>query len=571
MKRRMATWCSAVAVTSLMLGGCASIPHAGPVTEVVDDSGLGQSTVRYSPALPVEDASPGDIVRGYLDAMLAYPTSTRTASAFLTPTAADRWRPQAGVVVYDGARVAKPADDGARRAEGDVADAVVVTVDEVGRISPAGRYRTGRGGRAITFHLEQVDGQWRISDPQDGLLVTVKFFDDYYRAFSVYFFDEPARRLVASPVHLPVDDRLAAALVASLARGPEDDQMRTFVPAAEDLRSTVPVTDGIADVGFSGVDRDEIDVNRLSAQLTYTLSQVPSLDGVRVTVDDRLLGGADALTPRTSGDEYDTTGALGRAYGLNDGRVVRLVDDQVTPLDGPWGKDAGGARAVAVGDGAVALVNRARDSVRIAGVDGTPRTTVRGEGFMAPVVDADGRFWLVDRPGDRTRVRVVDGGSLIAVDAPGLAGLAPTRFDVSPDGARYLVGVGSGTSATILTGRVQRSAKDVITGLTPPAEPDDDVRGRSPAWVGGTEIAFLGSGRTGVEVQTMLIDGSPGDDSGGRGVLPEGDARSLVVGSSGIDRSYLTTDDGRVWHLGVGGTWQVVTSEDPITSIGFGP
>lgn len=566
----MTAWCGTVAAAALVLGGCASIPHAGPVTEVVDDTGLGQSTVRYSPALPADDASPGDIVRGYLDAMLAYPTSTRTASAFLTPAAADGWRPQAGVVVYDSAGVAQPAADGARRAEGDVSDAVVVTVDEVGRIGPTGRYQTGRGGRAITFHLEQVDGQWRITDPQDGLLVTVKFFDDYYRAFSVYFFDEPAQRLVATPVHLPVDDRLAAALVASLARGPEDDQLRTFVPAAEDLRSTVPVTDGVADIGFSGVDRDDLDVDRLSAQVTRTLSQVPSLDGVRVTVDDRPLTGVDVLTSTTTDGQYDTA-ALNRAYGLQADRVVRLVDDEVTPIDGPWGKDAGDASAVAAGDGAVALVNRARDSVRIAGTDGKVRATVRGEAFMGPVIDADGRFWLVDRPGGRTRVRVVAGDSVAAIDAAGLAGLAPTTFDVSPDGARYLVGVGNGTSATILTGMVQRSAKDVVTSLTPPAEPNDDVRGRSPAWVSSTELAFLGSGRGGVELQTMLVDGSPGDISGGRAVLPDGDARGFAVGSSVIDQSYLTMDDGRVWHLGVGGTWRALASDDPITSIGFGP
>jgi len=558
-------------VASLVLGGCASIPRAGPVTEVVDDSGLGQSTVRYSPALPADDASPNDIVRGYLDAMLAYPASTRTASAFLTPAAADGWRPQAGVVVYDGARVAQPADDGARRAEGEASDAVVVTVDEVGRISSAGRYQTGRGGRAITFHLERVDEQWRISDPPDGLLVTAKFFDDYYRAFSVYFFDGPAQRLVATPVHLPVDDRLAAALVASLARGPGDDQLRTFVPAAEDLRSTVPVTDGVADVGFSGVDRDELDVDRLSAQVTQTLSQVPSLDGVRVTVDDRQLGGADVLTPTTTGDVYGIGASLNRAYGLRAGRVVRLVDDEVSPIEGPWGKDTGNARAVAVGNGAVALLDRSRGSVRIAGTDGKVRATVRGEAFMAPVVDADGRFWLVDRPGGRTRVRVVDGASVAPVSTAGLADLRLTSFDVSPDGARYLAGVGGGTSATILTGMVQRSGKDAITGLTEPGEPNDDVRGRSPVWIGGTEIAFLGSGRSGVELQTMLVDGSPGDTSGGRVVLPDGDSQGLAVASSGTDQSYLTMDDGRVCHLGVGGIWRTISSEDPITSIGFGP
>ena len=54
-----------VAVLGLfVLMGCASIPDNGPVTKVNADPSVDQSTVRYSPTGPAEDASPQQIVRG---------------------------------------------------------------------------------------------------------------------------------------------------------------------------------------------------------------------------------------------------------------------------------------------------------------------------------------------------------------------------------------------------------------------------------------------------------------------------------------------------------------------------
>ena len=95
----------------LLVGGCGSIPTSGPVTRVADDKGFGESTVRYAPALPVPGASPQEIVLGYLDAMLAFPVSTGTASAFLTPSAAKSWRPLDGVRVYSRPKVSAPVPD----------------------------------------------------------------------------------------------------------------------------------------------------------------------------------------------------------------------------------------------------------------------------------------------------------------------------------------------------------------------------------------------------------------------------------------------------------------------------
>src|SRR4051794_17819196 len=98
MMSRRWSWLAVLVV--LAVSACAGIPSSGPVTRVEDDQGLDGSTVRYSPAGPVEGGTPEQIVRGFLDAMLAYPTSTRTAAAFLAPESAKKWNPATRLSVY---------------------------------------------------------------------------------------------------------------------------------------------------------------------------------------------------------------------------------------------------------------------------------------------------------------------------------------------------------------------------------------------------------------------------------------------------------------------------------------
>src|SRR4051794_17072952 len=91
--------------TLFVVSGCVSIPSAGPVHHEADEGTRAGSTVRYSPTRPAEGASPAEIVRGFLDAMLAYPVSSATAAAFLTPAAARAWNPSDGMRIYSDPQV----------------------------------------------------------------------------------------------------------------------------------------------------------------------------------------------------------------------------------------------------------------------------------------------------------------------------------------------------------------------------------------------------------------------------------------------------------------------------------
>lgn len=556
------------------IAGCAAIPTSGPVTEVAEDPGFGQSTVRYSPALPTDGAAPGDIVLGYLDAMLAYPSSTRTAAAFLTPAAADEWQRQAGVTIYDDVQVATAPEDGRTRADSGATAEVTLDAVQSGRLDPQGRFETGRGREGVEYRLTQVDGQWRIENPQPGLLVTDKFFDDYFRSFELYFFDRTAERLMPQPVHLLVEDGLAAAVITALARGDGSEQVQTFVPSLEDLRATVPVEDGVADVGFTAGSRRAADVERLSAQVVWSLRQVPGVTRVRISVGPTPVRPRDvAEQPITGWNEFGPSQGSEIAYVLADNQVMTVEGATVAAISGPWGEDANGAVAVAVADDRIALVRANRNSVQIAALDGAVQRTVNGAGFLEPVADVDGQFWLVDRQSaDGTRVRLV-GTGVRSISASALTGLDVRSIDISPGGARYVVTVGTGSDASVRVGRIIRDAKGAPTELAAPRRVDVGASGsQSAVWSDDVRVSFL-SGTDGlIQMRTSLIDGSTvSDTSSGVGPrLPDANITGLAVGLGPDTVDYVSDEKGRLWYLGTGGTWVRVESE-PISGIAYSP
>lgn len=550
------------ALAAVLVSGCAGIPSSGPVQRVADDRGKPQSTVRYAPVGPARGASPQQIVRGYLDAMLAYPVSTGTAAAYLTPEAADSWKSADGVVVYTEPRVAlarSTLSDGEQQtAEVELRSTTVERLDRQGRT-----VRTG-GGEPRSYVLTKVRGQWRITNPQPGVMVTRSYYADYFRAFPIYFFDAPAQRLVPEVVHLAVGDQLPTGLVTSLALGTSSGTLRTFVPRAAALQSSVSVDDqGIADVQFSRSLARLADDQRnyLAAQIVWTLRAVPGLAGVRIFGDDAILrAGGDRVQSIGAWGEFGPLTADRHTYAVVGNRLVEVDGGTLKRATGPWGSDALGAVDVAVSGAAIAAVLPGRGRVRITDRDGKSPRSHDGDGLIAPRWDEDGQLWLVDRPDGVTRVRLVPSGDKArVVPAAGLSGLAVRSFDVAPDGGRVALEAVRRGRAALYVCDVLRDGKNRVIGLDEPRIVDTGVPSpHSVSWASSTRLAFLGTTEAGVQAHEAAIDGTDveGGATGGGPLLPDVDAAHLVADAEGS--AWVTDARRRLWYLAPGRSWRLL-------------
>ncbi|WP_162891278.1 GerMN domain-containing protein [Aeromicrobium sp. A1-2] len=556
--------------TVLVVSACAGIPTSGPVTKVADDSGFGESTVRYTPARPSDGASPQQIVRGYLDAMLAYPVSTGTAAAFLTPEGAKSWSSAAQVRVYSNPEVSPTLagrdDSGASKSEQPPVE-VRLRLAEDARLDRQGHYARVAEQAEISYELERVDGQWRIANPQAGLLVNQKFFEDYFRRFNIFYFDRPGSRLVPDPIYLPVGDQLATGLIASLVRGPGaagDGAERTYVPGTDSLRPSVPVSaNGVADVEFATdlSALSDTEQKHLSAQIVWTLRQVPEVVAVRLVGDATVLtSSGNALQDIDSWGGYGPSIARTHTYAIAGDKIVQIDDGKVEPMTGAWGTDARGAVFIGVSEQGVAGVLAGRTAVRVTNRKGTAARTFDGSRFIAPRWDSDGGLWLVDRPGSRTRVRLVVGKDVRTLDVGGLTSLEATDFAISPDGSRYAV---TAAGSSLHVGRVLRDAKDQILGLGEPSRVYTSARApRSVSWSSGTELTFLAESQSGRQVYSAAIDGSSTNGGVARGgaLLPDVDAGTLAIDSGESRARYATDARDRLWFLSPGGSWRLLTT-----------
>ena len=561
-------WVAVVGLFVLM--GCASIPDNGPVTKVNADPSVDQSTVRYSPTGPAKGASPQQIVRGYLDAMLAYPVTTGTAAAFLTPEAARAWKSAAGVQIYVQPQVSPPSVNDNAGGVGKPSVDVDLDVVEDASLDPQGRFSRVNGRKQFTFRLNQTKGQWRITNPQSGFLVNRKFFDDYYRPFNDYFFDQPGKRLVADPIYLPVGEQVSTALVASLLLGPRDllaKTARTYVPSGTQLRTSVPLrSDGLADVQFSDnlsslSDRDQ---TRLSAQIIWTLRQVEEVSGVRIT------GGDNVLYPGNRGiQSIDSWGNFGpkfgdgRFFGLQKGRIVELSGRDVAAVDGSWGKDARQAVGIAVDSGRLAVVAGGRNRLTTGNFDDSKASNFSGNRFLNPIWDDAGALWALDRPRPGTRLRIFEGSRFREIPIGVLAKFSVESFALSPDGARYAFIADVGGSSKVYVGPVLRNAEDVVVSLGTPGLVQSNEANytgpRSLSWSSATTVTFLANDSiVGTQIFDSRIDGSSssGGTASGGALLPDVDAVTLVTTGGNGATQYVTDKTGHTWLLRPGGAWE---------------
>ncbi len=562
----------------LVAAACGGIPDNGPIHEAKAVEGSIESTVRYAPAGPTKNATPQQIVSGYLDAMLAYPVTTGVAAEFLTPDAAKGWNAASGVQIYIRPRVASATSQDL--SETGRSTQVGLTVHGMANLDRQGNYSVGGKDMSFSFELAKTGGQWRIANPPPGFLIDQKFFDDYYRPFDDYFFDRSGRRLVARPIYVPIGDQLSTSLMASLLVGPGDlldGHARSYLPETTKLRTSVPLRDdGVADVelradlsGMSSGARE-----RASTQIAWTLSQVDSVVGIRVTDGESFLySGNQGILPKKFGQSYGPKFGSDEFYAVAKNRVVKVAGSGATPVAGPWGEDSRGATSLAVSDRQEIATVTAGQTRLILGALANDRVThFSGQGLLSPRWDDQGNVWAFDRPKGMTRVRLMTGKTFRTLSVGSLAGLDVRSFALSPDNSRYAIISGQGAKSAVSVGSIRRDAADRPVGLSMPiavVRADAELSNfRSVAWSDDTNVSFLANdGVVGWQIYRARIDGSDlqGGTSTSGALLPNLDAVQLATSGGDGASNYVLDAKGRLWLLRPQAVWTSLMAKDVVS------
>jgi hypothetical protein len=554
MPERIGRLVALVLVCAAALAGCATIPDSGPVR---GGGGLGVDPdavlVPQFADPPAPGQSPDRIVLGFLRAASGYLDEHQTARKYLMPSRGATWSSDSSVTLYrgeDDLRVRlesldgkpPPADAGrtatatatataaptpaagapappspgaagatTRNPLEDAQTAVVlVDVPVLATIDQVGVYTAVPGAlTTLRFGLARSAGQWRIQTLSNGVLLTESDFRATFNDFAIYFPDPTGRYLVPDVRWLPPTTTRATLLAQAVLDGPSDwlaGAVHTGAPRGTSLSvGAVVVENRIAAVDLTeeALGADARQRALLLGQLTATLTVLPTIDSVRITVGQ--VAYDDLPPPPATGSRPADPAPAMRVDPQVDprplvldakGRVGYLEGDTAVPVEGLAGLTVpGGSHPAAAADKsayAILAADRTRLLYQAPGANGATQL-LTGTRLTPPSIDPRGWVWSTSGTPGESVTAGQGPDKVVRVGAPWLAGYEVRVLRVSRDGTRVLIVAAKGGTSTVLVSGIVRTAAGEPLALGKPVTVAPDLTTvRDAAWASGTEIAILG-------------------------------------------------------------------------------
>jgi hypothetical protein len=478
------------AVLLALLVGCAGVPTSGSVhvgRALLPVAGPNEEDIRAFPSGPLVGLTPTGIVTGYLDALVDSDSNYGIARSFLAPGTS--WNSTSGITLYD---------ENSQVVTRDSAGVVDVRMTRVGVVDSRGSYRVSPGSIDARFRVVHRFGRWRISHLPAGVLLSTSDAQRSLQSASVYYVNRAMTRLVPAPILVPPDQPgLATTLISDLIAGPERalaPAVASAVPVGTGLVGNVPIDgDGIAEVNLTGslqqLSASQLQV--LSAQIVWTLRQVPTVTAVRLLDNGTPLTGVGVPEDQSIGSwtQFDPAAPPTSSGALlsHAGRVVSVGRPVPTGLAG-----RGLADPAVSADGATVAALRqqgGRATLLVGSADGSVSERLSSGQLSAPAFDPLGDVVVVSGSGvESTVVLVPRRGQVRQVSvSPSIQEQGISQLAISRDGSRVALIVGpSGQRSLIVAGLSLAHGVDVISGgaLVIPAA--DDAQGL--AWAGADEV-----------------------------------------------------------------------------------
>ena len=567
----------------VLVAGCAGLPTSGSpqvVRKVADQS------IPAAPQGPDPGQQPEQIVREFIhaSALTEYDTAGESfvvAREYLTPAAQKSWHADSSstpIVVL--------SDDFSATPDPDNPGTVTVSGRQVGAVESDRSYRpVDSRDYQITVHLDKTDGQWRITDPPDSVLITRGDFSTALRSRTVYFLDATGRVVVPDIRYIPNShnpELSANRLMDLLLRGPSKQltgAARTQLGPGAELQSNVHIDSaGIAHVDLGGVDVTTPAARQaLAAQVVWTLD--PDVQQIAITVNGLPLNTAGAAGGSTTGPTASASNpdnpdnvyslasgtvenfspdavpgsaqAVSDAYYIDSGVILRLSDG--TPM---WGSVGTGSvhvlsAALSAASGALAAVTRNPDGGQELLVgrpfDHQPAVTaLKATTLTQPSFTRWGfAAWTVQNGATQPevyQVTITSGAPTWSrVPVPGLAGLGPvTALTLSPDGVRVAVVAGGALYLGVISPTTDTPEDPSSASSSAPA---------SGASGGPTGTSGSATGTAGASGGGGAAGGSSGTGgASGSGGAANADHHGMQITGLTVLRPYLTDVGPVTWE-----------------------
>jgi hypothetical protein len=515
----------------LVLAGCVGIPVSGGVLSgpVIDEQLDPQVVVLASGPVPGSDQQ--QILTDFMQAVRSPQNDYAIAKQFLTQGLEATWDPNASTIIRSTVSISP----------GPQVDTLHYTVASRATVDGEGRYTAQRdtSSQTLTFGFSRVDGEWRISQAADGVVLSTSSFEVAFREQALYFFDPSRSFLVPDARWFPARATAPIRVVRALLAGPSDWLSQGVVQTAFPVATALG--DGSVDVTGSSaiVDLTPEALAASAQELDWMRQQLAAtLDTPNVTMT---VGGRELPTPDPSGSAAVVDPSV-------DGAAL-------VGLDGAFGFDGGDGivaveglseAVVAVGASA-AVLSRDRAAVAFLAADGSVGVATLGDdpvqldtrpGVIAPSIDHFLFVWSVQGGSAASVVSFELDGTEHPVQSALPADASVVSLDVSRDGTRLLLYLAAPTGPRlVLAGIIRQDNMPIALGplVELPVGTGTPV---DATWVDDRTVATLTADG---EVTAFEIGGparSLGQAAGGV---------SLVGGNNGTDGIRVLAA-GEVWR-----------------------
>ena len=541
--------------SALFLGGCSSIPTVGPVGTASAESGSeAQTEAVFSPEGPAQDASPQDIIRGFMEAGKGATDDYSVARQFLSPELAEAWSPGQKVTVYRSSRIVAMPEPNLFQIQLEVQGSV--SSQGVRTDVPEGSTET------IPVRLEEVDGQWRVSGIPDGIMLSSATFPLVFKAHNLYFYSSDYQYWVPDTRWFIQRPGIAANIVSALLVGPapylEGAVVSAFPAGTALARDAVPVASGEASVDLSEPLSESSDLNRqqMVKQLEVNLRGLNNVTSVNLTAQQRPVDLGKGNGEVQSAISDPSAGAT--QIVVYQGELAFYSDGPADIEDVPSVAEYSPRNPAMSSDGeTIAFLDGGQDTLLVTGRGQDVRTAADGSRFTAPSVDNRQWVWTSRPSGTGSEVLAIPPGgnqdSAAVLSAAWLEGLSVTEVRISRDGSRALFAAGQNGDSAVMIAGIVRSPEGIPMSLTAPLTlqvPGDAGAVNRVKWASEDTVVAV---RAGAEEGTPVILGAGREPE----LLASKEGIEGLSAGNGVEDIFIQTDAG-IFNK-VGSSWPLRT------------